>query len=392
MDLDARNQQAPDFSGISSLRGVRALVLVGGRPGVERFGEMPLALLDILGRSVLLRTIDRLRVAGVAEIAVLSDTELPSPRPNTARFSVTLPKGFWEEALQHVRRLARQSECVLLLRLGSWAEVDYAAMVTQHRRSGAPLTQACLPDLQELDVFVISSSSVAEAAALLRGELRDQRIAPALHETSGYVNPMKEPADLRKLVLDSFAGEAAVSPWGNELRPGVWMGFGARVHRDARIVAPAFVGAFCDVHSGAVVTRGSSLEHHSELDCATVVESSSVLPYTRVGAGLDVEQSIVGFRQVHSMQHQITVDIEDPHLIGATRQSLSVRAVSGVNRLLAFLPTAVWKLFFTPEQASSASEGIGASAPVLGDTGLTPIQTETKAYREMATVRRYGDE
>jgi len=395
MDLDARNPQATGSAGTTSLRGVRALLLVGGRPGLERFAEFPLALLDVMGSSILLRTIDRLRAAGVSEIVVLSDTDPLPPRPSAddCKFKLAAPESFWNDALRQVRHLARQSECVLVQRLGSWAEIDFAEMLSQHRSLGSALTQACSPSAGPLEAYVIASNSLSEAAALLRGELRDARIQPGRYDTFCYVNPMSEPADMRKLILDSFSGQAAITPCGRELRPGVWVERGARIHHDARLLAPAFIGAFCNVHRGAVVTRGSVMEHHAELDCAAVLDNSSLLPYTRVAAGLDVEQSVVGFRQVHSLQHQITVDVEDTHLIASTQNYLSMRAHLAIHWLLAFLPNALWRLIFESRpQERPASEALSSSAPALGDTSLAAVESHPKPYQEMVASRRYGDE
>ncbi len=402
MDLGARNFQsgilrhiAPHSSG---LRGVRALVLVGGKPATERFGEIPLALLDVLGRSVLMRTLDRIRATGIGEISVLCNTDPLPPNSGAAgcKFTVVDPEDFWEEAVQQFRRLARNSECVLVLRLGAWAELDLAAMVNQHRCSGSSIARAYSAHEEALDAFVISSGSQAEAAALLRRELRDDGIAAAPHITSGYVNLLSTTASLRTLVLDSFAGKSAIRPCGRELRPGVWIGAGARVHRHARIVAPAFIGSFCKVRSAVLVTRGSSLEHHSEVDCATVIDNSSVMPYTRVGAGLDVEYSVVGFRQVHSIKREVTVEIEDPRLIGATTTRFSARTLTVAGWLLGLLPNALWKLLFEPSQAAlgSASKALGPSTPALGETSLAPIESQSESYRaqEMVAPRRYGNE
>ena len=207
MELGARNFQsrilhhiAPNASG---LRSVRALVLVGGRPATERFGEIPLALLDVLGRSVLLRTLDRIRASGISEISVICDTDPlpPNPRAAGCKFLVASPEDFWEEASQQFRWLGRNSESLLVLRLGAWAELDYAAMVAEHRRSGASVMRACTPRAEALDIFVVSSASQSEAAALLRGELRDERVALAVHKSYGYVNLLMTPAIL---VLPAF--------------------------------------------------------------------------------------------------------------------------------------------------------------------------------------------
>jgi hypothetical protein len=400
MDIEPSNSQirsrVDDSAAAFGLPGVRALVLVGGRPDVERFGEFPLSLLDVLGRSLLLRTLDRMRAAGVGEIAVISDTVPlpPSPALASCKFGVVSPESFWGEAVQEFRRLSRQSECVLVVRLGAWAEVDFAAMVRDHCCSESAIMRACPQDGDALDVFVISSSSQAEAAALLRGELRDERITAAEHKTYGYVNMLRTPADLRTLSLDAFAGETAIHPFGHELRPGVWIGKGARVHRCARVIAPTFIGAFCNVRRDAVVTRGSSLEHHSEVDCGTVIDNSSVMAYTRVGAGLDVEHSVVGFQQVHSLQRKATVDIEDPQLIGATTTHFFARMFPVVSGLFNFLPDAMWRLVFEPrpETMQVGSEALMPSAPALSDAPLATVDPQTKSYSEMAATRRYGNE
>jgi len=365
---------------------------------MERFGEIPLALLDVLGRSVLMRTLDRLRAAGVGEIAVISDTDPLPPHPSATgcKFSVASPEDFWAEALQQFRRLGRNSECILVLRLGAWAELDYAAMVNEHRRSGSSVMRAYSPREEALDMFVVSSGSQSEAAALLRGELREQPMAAVPHKTCGYVNLLSAPASLRTLTLDAFVGESEIRPCGRELRPGVWIGDGARVHRDARILAPTFIGSCCTVRRAAVVTRGSSLEHHSEIDCATVIDNSSVMPYTRVGAGLDVECSVVGFQFVHSTQRQVTVEIEDPRLIGATTTQFSARTLTAAGWLLGLLPNVLWKFLFEPAPEAvlgSASKAFGPSPPVIGEPSLAPasVESQTESYREMA-ARRYGNE
>ncbi len=399
MDLGARKSHPDVLPGAnpsaSALCGVRALILVGGQSQMERFGEIPLALLDVLGRSVLMRTLDRIRAAGVGEICVITDTNLLPPPPGIAdcKFGAVSPELFWEEALQRFCRLGRHSECVLLLRLGAWAEVDFAAMVNAYRSSGSELIRAYSSSGEALDIFVISSGSHSEAAALLRGELRDERGIAAPYKVFGYVNRLTAPASLRTLALDAFAGECGIQPCGREVRPGVWIGRNARVHRCARLVAPVFIGSCCNVRRDAVVTRGSSLEHHSEVDCATVIDNSSVMPYTRVGAGLDVEYSVVGFQQIHSTQRGITVEIEDPHLIGATTTRFSAPTFAFKDWLSSFLPYALRTLRSQPEGLfASAPKALGSSTPGLGEVSLAPVEPPTESYQPITTTRRYGNE
>ncbi len=381
----------------SGMRGVRALLLVGGRADTERFAEFPIGMLDVLGRSIMLRTLDRIRANGISEIAVLSDTAPLQPHPvvDSCTFNVAAPECFWGEALQQFRRLSRHSESVLVVRLGAWAEVNYTAMVQEHRHSGSAIMRACSRDSEALDVFVISSSSQTEAAALLRGELRDDRIAAAEYKSHGYVNMLAEASDLRVLTLDAFARNSELRPCGRELRPGVWVGKGARIHRQARIVAPAFIGAGCKVRDASVVTRGSSLEFHSEVDCATMIDNSSVLPYTRIGAGLEVERSVVGFEQVHSLHRDATVKIEDPQMIALTNGSASAQLLTAASWFLNFVPNVFWKLLFEPkaEQMEGAKSGLlDKHTPAIDDSPLATAESQPKSYREMVVTRRYGNE
>jgi hypothetical protein len=244
-------------------------------------------------------------------------------------------------------------------------------------------------------VFAISSGSQSEAAALLRGELRDERVALAVHKSYGYVNLLMTPADLRTLTLDAFAEDCEIRPCGRELRPGVWIGSGARVHRRARVLAPSYIGRFCKVRRAAIVTRGSSLEHHAEVDCATVIDNSSVLAYTRVGAGLDVECSLVGLNQVHSLQRNTTVVIEDPYLIGSTATHFSAPLLNVAGWFASFMPGILRKLLSKPRTEPvlrDAPEAIDPSTPALSDPSLAPVESQTDPYREMAETRRYGND
>ncbi len=397
MDLNKGKSVSDLVPANPAMRGVRALVLVGGRGETERFAGFPLALVDVLGRSPLMRAVDRIHASGISEIAVIGDTA-PLPLASSAgscTFNVAGPESFWGEALQQFRKLSRHSECVLVMRLGAWAEVDFAAMVAEHRQAGSAIMRAASREGEPLDVFVISSNSQTEAAALLRGELRDNRIAFSQHTTQGYVNQLAEAADIRLLTLDAFVGNSEVRPCGREIRPGVWVGKGARIHRNARIVAPAFIGDGCKVRDAVVITRGSSLERNSEVDCATMIDNSSVLPYTRIGAGLEFERSIAGYQQVHSLPRNATVKVEDPHMLALTNGSASSQVLSTANWFVNFLPNVFWKLFF--ERKAEQMDGVKSNlldkhTPTLDESPLVTAESQPKSYREMVVTRRYGNE
>ena len=58
------------------------------------------------------------------------------------------------------------------------------------------------------------------------------------------------------------------------------------------------------------------MEHHAEVDCGTVVEDSTVLPFTYIGAGLDVVHSVSGFHHLTDLPRNTEVEIKDGKLLG----------------------------------------------------------------------------
>ena len=150
----------------------------------------------------------------------------------------------------------------------------------------------------------------------------------------------------------------------------------------ARVVAPAFIGRCCNVRRAAVVTRGSSLEHHSEVDCATVIDNSSVMPYTRVGAGLDVEYSVVGFHRYIACCGEVTVEIEDPRLIGATTTHFSARTSRPQVGCSVSCPRIGEVLFEPTPKLMDRPDAIGRSTPVLDEPSLAPVSRKRNPTRD----------
>jgi hypothetical protein len=109
------------------------------------------------------------------------------------------------------------------------------------------------------------------------------------------------------------------------------------------VVAPSFIGARSKVHAQALLTRGSILEHHSEVDCGTVVENSTVLPFTRLGAGLDVMHCLVGFRRLVHLVRNVEVEITDAKLVDLVPLSPVSRLAGSTAALFAFLPKEIYR-------------------------------------------------
>jgi hypothetical protein len=213
----------------------------------------------------------------------------------------------------------------------------------------------------------------------------------------GYVNRLQSASDLRRLAVDGLLARNAVIPRGKEVKPGIWLGPSARVHRKARVVAPAYIGAGSKIRASALITRGTVVEQHAVVDCGTVVENTTVLPFTCLGVGLDAMHCVVGFRRVAHIARNVVVEVHDEKLVGMIPLSPVSRLAGSTAALFAFLPKEIYRGFASPwrrkQAARSAETSEGAESsmenPVLEASASDAEPSEFPS--NMAVVRRYGD-
>jgi NDP-sugar pyrophosphorylase family protein len=332
---------------------VRAIVLTGcpGEPkdhsgcfiDSEKFAGVPLVLLPVLGQPVLHRIIDHLQSVGIDSCSVLNAADRALPAFEDAgradiKWQNVSSNQLWRAAEEEFDEMARGgAELVLLLRLGAYAEVELDPLLQFHLDQRNHTTQVVAAD-GPLDFFVLSGSRRNDAAFLLRNKLQKMRVQTRPFVTGGYVNPLQTAADLRRLTLDSLLQKTSIQPQGVQFRPGVWLGQGARIDRNVRLVAPCYVGPYARIRSGSLITRGSSVEHHSIVDCGTVVEASTLLPLSYLGTGLDLVHSIVGFNRIASVKHAAELDMEDKSLVSIVPASSIWRTLHHASRLVTFVP------------------------------------------------------
>jgi hypothetical protein len=262
-----------------------------------------LAMVEVLGRSVVARLTDEVRRAGIEEISVFGSHGASNQQA-------------WSRASQQWI-IARQSgaEAVLVMRIGAYIEVDFKNALLFHVGHGRAITRA-FDHEEPLDFWILNPARISEDVDLLT----------ALNETdavryvvSGCVNRLDHPRDLRRLVVDALTSRCSLRPLGEEIRPGVWLGESAQVHRDARLVAPAFIGRGAAIAEQCLITRCSSVESNCQIDYGTVVEDSSILSNTYVGIGLDLSHSIVDRSKLLNLERGVTLEIADPCVIRQNR-------------------------------------------------------------------------
>lgn len=380
---------------------VRAILVVAPPHGTsaERFAGVPLALLDIAGKNLVEHTAERLRRFGVEKIAVICDgrieESLGSPEVDGASQFVKAENA-WSACEPVFSDLAQNgAEVVLVLRLGAYVEVDFDQFVQFHLDSRARVSLLC-DNLGSLDIAAISASRRNDAAYLFRRNLADFRVPPARCIFNGFINRLQSPRDLRELTRDVLLQRTALGIAGKQVRPGVWAGRGARLERGARVVAPAFIGAGARIRAAAAITRASSVGHHAEIDCGTIVEGSSVLPLSYVGAALDLVNSIVGFRRLAYLERDCEIEIEDPKLLNVRSANGSLRAARGLASLARLLPTEILRNILARHPRSLPGEQT-ALEPALRNAAEVQKQREGVASssgsgfeNQLVIARRYG--
>jgi hypothetical protein len=127
-----------------------------------------------------------------------------------------------------------------------------------------------------------------------------------------------------------------------------------------------------------------------------VVENSTVLPFSYVGAGLDLEHSVAGMGVIVNLRRDVTIQVTDPKLIAAISVTSGKRLFSSATEMLTYLPRMVWQGMFTsiktPE--SDLHVKLRKPSPALGDTAgfeTSSCDTETShKFPNMVVARRYG--
>jgi hypothetical protein len=383
---------------------IRGLLLVNS----ENIGEVDQSqaailagTLDIVGKSPLQRMAEQLQRYGISSIsAVVEPGSSVTARnfglpPDVACFTAA-PDRFWRTAESVFNDMAQKgAELVVLVRLSSYAEADFEKLIQFHLDHQGRVTQMSRGQ-QRLEIFCISASRRNDAASLFRTQLTRCRTECPLFEHEGYFNQLADSRDLRQFAIDILTRQTQTCPAGKQTKPGVWIAPDALIEKGARVLAPAYIGSFARVRSGAVITRCSSIERNAVVDCGTIIENSTVLPFSYVGAGLDLAHSVAGMGRIVNLHRDVSVEIIDPKLIASMSARSARRLLTSATEILSYLPRLAWQGMFAGAKAqkSDLHDKLRQTSPALGSAAgfETPAcDTETShKFPNMVVARRYG--
>ena len=373
---------------------IRGLVLINSASvdaEYDSFSLVPAGLIDVAGRNALDRVVERMTRYGLTTVtAVIEATAHRNVRPTNASREglncVTAPADrFWRAAESAFNDLAQDgAELVLLVRVGSYAEVDFDRLVQFHLDAHARVSQVTHMG-RPLETFCISASRRNDAASLFRSQLVKCRSECPQFEHSGYFNSLSDAYDVRQFAVDILTLRTETAPAGDQIRPGVWAAKESRIEKGARVLAPAYVGTYARIRSGAVITRCSSIERHAQVDCGTVVENSSVLPYCYVGAGLELAHSVAGFGQIANLRRACTAPILDEKLLRHIAVTSGNQLLASAAELVTHVPKQFWRGMFGPPavRQGDLKTALHQTSPVLG---------KTSGYRAPACSAEVADE
>ncbi len=286
----------------------------------------PIVCWDLLGESVLRRTVGQLRDSGVQLISVLDSAAQKQGNGQP-----------WERAVLDYAHSG--VEQIMLLELNSYAEINIYELMKFHRDSGCPVTNVA-DDRGLLGTTVLSTSALDHDGDIAR-RLSALSSCSSTFEFSGFVHRLSTAADYRQLVHCALAGMCTVRPVAREIQPGVWIGEGARVHSSVRVLGPCFLGARTRLKAGSVIAPGTAIERECEIDCGTVIESASILPRTYVAPGLRISNAVVqGSRFIH-LGRKLEVELGVTGLLGSTENRTSRRLLDVLGSVFAFGGSAV---------------------------------------------------
>jgi carbonic anhydrase/acetyltransferase-like protein (isoleucine patch superfamily) len=365
---------------------LKALLVAERNARVTGFpGPIPTSLIEVLGAPLLARLTEQLERSGIGEIVVVTDINLRSlPTAPNLRYVYSATEDLWKAAERTFEEFeAVGVRGVVVTRADHYAEVDWQGVLSHHLHFRNRATRVYCGD-DECDMYLVSPGRRNEAALLMRSRLKDCR-TPGVRYAVGaleYVNLLVNCHELRTLCKDALYGVNQIKPHGVESKPGVWLDLNARVHRSARVVAPAFIGAYAHVEAEAVVTRDSVVEHHSFVDCETVVEDCWLQPYTAVGVGLELTGALACGNRMFHLKRGVEFETTDPLLIREQKESIAARSLQAAA---AFVARA------TERKAAAATAAPQRKLDVIaGETGRNADQT--KLAPGIALMRRYGNE
>jgi hypothetical protein len=242
----------------------------------------------VLGKTVLQRWIERVQGLGVGLVSVVDRNTHESNRVHT----------MVEWAKEGV-------EQILLIVLGSYAEIDLLDLIRFHSEGQRQVTKV-FDQQGPLGISVLDRGCILanREQASQDGDLPSSR-----YDFLGYVVRLSSTANYRRLVEDALQGRCGIQPKGFQNRPSVWIDETAQVDASAQIQGPCYIGPATKVRAGVALRGCSSVERNCDIDLGTTLDHTSIQPNTYVAPGLYFRESVVDGTRLEHLARGVAVDL-----------------------------------------------------------------------------------
>ena len=316
-------------------------------------------VVDVLGRSILDRTLDRLTAATHTQPTVIVERPAVTGLFPCDDISASGSTPAWENAIG--RHVLRGVDHLLLIRLNAYTDLDFKELLQSHIQTQSSLTRVYCPT-GALDIAVIDANSLKDSGSTYCKALSEIIFRQRRFLYCGYVNGLLSSRDLRRLAEDGLRGVCRLNPMGVEVRPGVWYEAGARVHSSAIIEAPAYIGTGSNISASCTIDRASAIEHGCVVEYKSTIRQSCLLQNTHIGIGLNVRHAIVFNNKLVQLDRGVEVNC-DARLIGVTSRSAALGWT---------LPGSLRHMQFFQNSAASANNKLPASGSIGGSVTHEP--------------------
>lgn len=223
---------------------------------------------------------------------------------------------------------------VLVISGDCLTDIDVAALLSDHRRSGAELTMALARRPDPRDFGVVSVGPDGRVLRLVEkpswGEVTDDTVNTGIYCVSrsliAALTPgeeqdwakdviprlLGEGRDVRGRVVDGYwedvgtfrsymqaqrdvlDGRVHCGVDAYEVSPGVWVATGAEVSPDAIVRAPSYIGPFAKIETGAIIGPYTVIGTNALVRGRAVVERTTLHPNAYIGPDVDCRGAVVG--------------------------------------------------------------------------------------------------
>jgi NDP-sugar pyrophosphorylase family protein len=319
---------------------------------------MPEYLLPIVNRPVVEHLIELLYKHNIKDITLVTkhmpyETEKyfgdGSKWGCAISYSLT---GGYNDPISSIRKIrSRINEPCLCLPWNIVTNLDITSFVNSHENSSADISIAetskrdFMLDKRDFYPFIITP----KALSLLDKTLPHHNIEHVLktsfnkgirfNNISGQfdlkiIHNLNEYFQINKYVL--CGGVSGIQIPGKEIRPGIRIGRGTRIHDDAIILSPALIGDHAHIKRDVFIGKNSIIGNNVILDVDASVREGIILENTYIGPHNDVYHSIVRKNSLTNVPHLFDLFIQNELILGDLNKKAVVCGLECfVNRALA---------------------------------------------------------